>query len=168
MPRKPKAEQKQKVTIAVNGSPVVVTLFPPGGNRTSWYAYWKGLVASKATGAATLEDAVKAVDFMLRHGGKKAELARATLSDEEFKAIQRKHFGNRTGKRPAASLRACLEAISAFSEITGIGPVASATADDCAAFQDKALAMPKNWRSRGRQHQAEHRPQMVASTRCRL
>ena len=52
------------------------------------------------------------------------------------------------GERPAKTLKACLEAISAFRQISGVSPVASATADDCAAFQDRALKTPKNWRAK--------------------
>jgi hypothetical protein len=148
MPRKPKPEQKQKVTIVVNGTPVAVTLTPPTHARKSWFAYWTGLVTSKSTGAATYDDAVKAAEHMLTHVGQKPDLVHALLSDEEFEAIQHRHYGNRTGKRPIKTLQACLEAISAFRQITGISPVASATADDCAAFQYKALATPKNWRSK--------------------
>jgi integrase len=44
------------------------------------------------------------------------------------------------------SLDACLEAIDAFKHISGLRQIALATADDCAAFQRKALTLPKNWR----------------------
>jgi integrase len=39
-----------------------------------------------------------------------------------------------------------LNAIAAFRKITGLTPITLARADDCAAFQRKALTMPKNWR----------------------
>ena len=143
MPRKPKPQQKEKVSIVINGTPVTVTLTPPTRTRKSWYAYWTGLVASKSTGATNRDEAIKAAGYMLRHAGQKPELAHALLSDEEFEAIQRRHYGNRTGKRPIKTLQACLEAISAFRQITGISPLASATVDDCAAFQIKALDTPK-------------------------
>jgi integrase len=39
-----------------------------------------------------------------------------------------------------------LNAIAAFRKITGLAPITLARADDCAAFQRKALTMPKNWR----------------------
>jgi hypothetical protein len=61
-------------------------------------------------------------------------------------------FGSRTDPKEQAraekSLKACLEAIAAFKEITGLMPISRATSDDCAAFQRKALSRPKNWRHR--------------------
>src|SRR5262249_2248939 len=133
MPRKPKQE-KQTVTVVVNSKPVAVTLHPPTGSRSSWYAYWAGLVASKSTGQHNLEDAISAAEEMVRSGGHRATVADAVLTDEEFEAIQRAHFNRKTD--PAAKLRAdkslasCLDAISAFQEITGLKPIATATADD--------------------------------------
>lgn len=148
MPRKPKPAKKEKITIVVNGTPVTVTLTPPTRARKSWFVYWKGLATSKSTGASLFEDAVKAAEHMLTHSGQKPDLAQALLADDDFLAIQKKHFGSRTGERPVKTLKDCLLAISAFRSITGISPIASATADDCAAFQDKALTMPKNWRAK--------------------
>ena len=109
-------------------------------------------MASRSTGQSKLEDAIVVAESMVRNGGKQATLADAVpvLSDAEFEAIQRAHFGRKTD--PAAKLRAdktlddCLEAIAAFRDITGLKPVTLATADDCAAFQRKALTLPKNWR----------------------
>jgi hypothetical protein len=71
MPRKPKQE-KQTITVVVNSKPVAVTLHPPTGIRTSWYAYWAGLVASKSTGQRNLEDAIIAAEEMVKNGGQRA------------------------------------------------------------------------------------------------
>lgn len=142
--------KKRKTTVFVNGSPVMVTLYPPTGERTSWYAYWKGLVASKSTGQLDFAEAVKALDDMLRNGGKKSTLGTALLSDEEFMEIQRRHYAKKTDpvarKRSHKSLRECLDAITAFREISGLAPFTQATPDDCERFQREALAKPKNWR----------------------
>jgi hypothetical protein len=149
MPRKPKVE-KQTITVIVNGKPVAVILHPPIGSRKSWYVYWSGLVSSKSTGQAKLEAAIVVAEEMVKNGGKKASVADSVLSDEEFEQIQRAHFSRK--QDPAAQLRAsktlddCLEAIAAFKEISGLPQVTLATADDCAAFQRKAMTLPKNWR----------------------
>jgi integrase len=109
-------------------------------------------VASKSTGQRNLEDAIVAAEGMLRAGGKKPTAADARLSDEEFEALQRAHFDRK--KDPAARARAqktlhdCLDAIHAFRQITGLNPITVATPDDCAAFQRKALTLPKNWRKK--------------------
>jgi hypothetical protein len=147
MPRKPKIE-KQVITVVMNGKPIQVILHPPTGTRTSWYAYWSGLVASKSTGRTRFEDAVVVAEEMVKGGGKKATLADAILTDEEFEKIQRVHFGRKSDPaakaRAAKSLDDCLEAIAAFREITGLKPISSATVDQCASFQRKALALAKN------------------------
>ena len=74
------------------------------------------------------------------------------LTDEEFEEIQRRHYGSgvtRTrSEEPQGSLTACLEAISAFREITKLKPITRATAADCERFQQRALALPKNWRAK--------------------
>ena len=149
MPRKPKVE-KQTIQVIVNGKPVAVTLHPPTSRRRSWYAYWAGLVASRSTGQTKLEDAIMAAETMVRNGGKVATVADAVLSDEEFEAIQRAHFDRQQDavdqQRSQKTLKACLEAISAFREITRLPRVSGATADDCASFQREALKKPKNWR----------------------
>lgn len=149
MPRKPKPK-KQKATVLVNGTPVTVTFTPPTGRRTSWFAYWKGLVTSKSTGHADYDEALKAVEGMLRNGGKKSTAADAVLSDEEFGEIQKRHYSKKTDaaarKRSEKSLRECLDAISAFREISGVKPLALATPDDCERFQREALSKPRNWR----------------------
>jgi integrase len=151
MPRKPKVE-KQTLAVIVNNMPVTVTLHPPTSTRKSWYAYWNGLVASKSTGCQKLDGAIVAAENMVRSGGKKARVADAVLSDEEFEQIQRIHFGRK--QDPAAqarslkSLTTCLEAMRAFKGITGLQQIILAGADDCAAFQRKAQAMPKNWRQK--------------------
>jgi integrase len=161
MPRKPKVEKKT-VTVVVNGSPVAVTLHPPAGARKSWFAYWNGLVTSKSTGQKDFTEAVKVAENMLRSGGKRAEAGDAVLSDEEFEQIQRAHFGRKQDPvaqaRAQKTLAACLEAIDAFKAISGLSPITRATPDDCAAFQRKALTLPKNWR-----HQYPRSKQQVAS-----
>ena len=149
MPRKPQVE-KQTITVIVNGKPVAVILHPPTSTRKSWYAYWPGLVSSRSTGQSKLEDALLVAEDMVKSGGKRADLRDAVLTDGEFEEIQRAHFGRK--QDPAAQLRAaktlddCLEAVAAFKDITGLEQVTRATADDCAAFQRQALALPKNWR----------------------
>jgi hypothetical protein len=76
----------------------------------------------------------------------------AVLTDEEFEAVQRAHFGRkadpRAKKRAEKSLVSCLEAVRAFKETSGLDAVSRATPDDRAAFQRKALGMPRNWRSK--------------------
>lgn len=149
MPRRQKQE-KATMTVVVNSKPVTVILHPPTGARKCWYAYWSGLVASKSTGQRKLEDAMIAAEDMVKNGGKRADLSDAILSDEEFEQIQRIHFNRK--QDPVARIRAqkslisCLNAIAAFREITGLKPITTATPDDCASFQQKALALPKNWR----------------------
>jgi integrase len=149
MPRKPKQE-KQTMTVVVNGTPVSVVLHPPTGRRTSWYAYWAGLVASKSTGQRKLEDAIVVAESMVKNGGKQATMADALMTDDEFKQIQRVHFARRLDQKAKAraekSLKACLEAIDAFKTISTVKAISRATADDCAAFQRKALTYAKDWR----------------------
>lgn len=151
MPRKPKV-QKKTIAVVIEGKPIAVTLYPPDGTRTSWYAYWNGLVASRSTGQRNLEEATLAVEGMLRAGGKKLTVADVRLTDEEFETLQRAHFDRK--KDPAAQARAqktlhdCLDAIDAFRRISGLNPITLATPDDCAAFQRKALTLPKNWRKK--------------------
>jgi hypothetical protein len=151
MPRKPKLE-KQTITIVVNGTPIAVILHPPTGPRASWYAYWNGLSSSKSTGQRNLSDAIIAAENMIRNGGRQAHLNDTVLMDEEFEQIQLLHYGRK--QDPAARARAekslfsCMNAITAFREILGLKPITRATPDDCAAFQRKALTLPKNWRHR--------------------
>lgn len=97
MPRKPTLN-KQKITIVVEGVPITVTLTPPTGTRTSWYAYWAGLVTSKSTGHSDFGEAVKSVEDMLRHDGKKSRLADTALSDSEFEETQRRHYAKKKGE----------------------------------------------------------------------
>ncbi len=149
MGRKPKAE-KQTITVVVNGTVIPVILHPPKPPRQTWYAYWPGLTASKSTGQMDFAQAALAAENMVRNGGKRGDLTDAVLSDEEFEAIQRAHFTRK--QDPGARIRAekslvlCLEAIAAFKGITGIEPITLANPDDCAAFQRKALRLPKSWR----------------------
>lgn len=149
MPRKPKLEKKT-IAVVVNEAVVSVTLYPPEPPRTSWYAYWPGLVASKSTGQQTFNDAALVAENMVRNGGKKHHLKEAALSDREFEEIQRQHFGRRTGERAKKaaqkSLSNCLDALAAFREITGLCPITIATPDDCANFQRVAMTLPNNWR----------------------
>jgi len=141
-----------QVNIVVNGKTITVILHPPTGARKSWYVYWNGLVASKSTGKRRLEDAIKAVEGMLQNGGERTDGRGAVPTDEEFEAIQRRHFGkkqdDKARERAEKSLTACLEAIRAFREITGLDPIALATPDDCEQFQHDALELPRNWRSK--------------------
>ena len=87
---------------------------------------------------------------MLRNGGDRILPTDLVLTDEDFDELQRRHFDKR--KDPAAQIRAqkslksCLEAISAFREISRISPVARATPDDCERFQFEALKRASNWR----------------------
>ncbi|OAI41509.1 hypothetical protein AYO40_00300 [Planctomycetaceae bacterium SCGC AG-212-D15] len=153
MPRKPK-RQKETIKVVVNGTPITVVLHPPTGRRSSWFAYWNGLVASKSTGQSDLENAIVVAENMVKNGGKQPVLADAVLSDEEFEEIQRRHFNKKTD--PAARARAektledCIDAVAAFREITGLKPITLATPDDCERFQQKALVLPKNWRRKHR------------------
>jgi hypothetical protein len=151
MPRKPKVE-KRTVTVVVDSTPLAVTLHPPTHARKSWYAYWNGLVTSKSTGRARFDEAVVVAEKMLRNSlagqsGSRPVLADLLMSDEEFVAIQMEHYGKRKGAeaqaRSAKSLKSCLEAINAFKVISGLTPITVATPDDCAAFQRRALELPK-------------------------
>jgi integrase len=85
---------------------------------------------------------------MIRQGGNRPTVQEVLLTDEEFEQIQREHYNKKKGpekrSRSEKSLISCLEAIRAFKVITGLQPITVATADDCAAFQEKALKMPKN------------------------
>ncbi|OAI45553.1 hypothetical protein AYO44_12880 [Planctomycetaceae bacterium SCGC AG-212-F19] len=149
MPRKPKIV-KQVIQVIVNGKPIAVTLYPPKKSRRTWYAFWVGLTFAKSTGQTNFEDAVVAAENMVKNGGQKTTVADAVMSDDAFEQIQRIHFGRKQDPKKKAraekSLMACLEAIAAFKAISGMTAIATATPDDCAAFQRKALALPKNWR----------------------
>jgi hypothetical protein len=149
MPRKPRVE-KQTITVLVNNTPVAVTLHPPTDVRTSWYAYWNGLVSSRSTGQTNLQDAIVAADRMVREGGRRATLDNAVLTDDEFEQVQRTHYAKKTDadakRRADKTLEECLDAIAAFKDIMGLSHVASATPDDCARFQREALQRPCRWR----------------------
>lgn len=151
MPRKPKRE-KQTITVVVNGAPVAIILHPPNAARKSWYAYWPGLVASKSTGQTKWEEAIVVAEAMVREGGKRPTPSDGLLTDEEFEAVQRRHFSKKTDPaaqaRAAKTLEDCLNAIVAFREITGLKPITLATPDDCERFQREALNRPRNWRRR--------------------
>src|SRR5581483_4848225 len=133
--RKPK-KQKHVITVRVNDTPITVVLHPPTTARSSWYAYWNGLVTSKSTGKQTLEEAIEAVEHMVKNqGGSRPTLQDANLTDEEFESIQRAYFGRKhdpaAKKRADKTLDDCLEAVEAFKSISGVKPIAAATADDC-------------------------------------
>ena len=151
MGRKAKRE-KQTVTVVVNGTVIPVILHPPTPPRRAWYAYWPGLVTSKSTGQSDFERAALAAENMVRNGGKRPSVAETLLSDEEFVTIQTRHFGRKTDElarqRAQKSLSNCMDAISAFRDITGLSPITVATPDDCARFQRVALTLPNNWRRR--------------------
>jgi hypothetical protein len=110
------------------------------------------LVASKSTGQTDFAQAALAAEDMVRNGGKRRSVVETLLSDEEFEAIQRAHYSRKSDSRARArsekSLESCLEAMAACKEITGVIPITLATPDDCAAFQRKALELPKTWRLR--------------------
>ncbi len=149
MPRKPRAATTEMID--ANGTMFRVTLFPPDRSRNerSWYAYWKGQRTRRATKKATKAEAIEAVRKMLC--GQPPRTSGATLTDEEFIAIQRSYFEKqKTGRdRPEscdASLDAVLEAISAFKTISGLEHVSLASPDDCERFQTAALKLPANWR----------------------
>jgi hypothetical protein len=155
MPRKPKLE-KQTITVVIDGSPFNVILHPPGGNRTSWYAYWNGLVSSKSTGKIGLEDAIVMAETMVREwkdggDGKRALLGDQVMTDKEFDEIQRFHFLVKktdpdSRARAQKTHKVYVEAATAFREITGVVPITRATAADCEKFQRDALNKAKNWR----------------------
>jgi hypothetical protein len=149
MGRKPKVE-KQTITVVVNGTAIAVTLHPPKPPRRAWYAYWAGLTTSKSTGQSDFDQAVTAVEGMLRNGGKQGHVTDIVLSDEEFEAIQRRHFGKKKDPdahaRSQKSLVNCLDAISAFRQIAGVSPITLATPDDCERFQAEAIGKARNWR----------------------
>jgi integrase len=140
----------EKFSVSINGKLVAVSMYPPNPPQRSWYAYWAGLKTRKSTGEKDYGAACAAVEDMLRNGGRKQNIADAVMSDEDFAEIQRIHYRKKQdpAKRARAekSLIVCLDAIEAFREITGLKPITLATPDDCAAFQRKALQLPKSWR----------------------
>ncbi|QDT59502.1 hypothetical protein SV7mr_20090 [Stieleria bergensis] len=143
MPRK-RMKEKKKIVLYVDGIAYAVTMFPPKGREKSWHAYWKGLPTRKSTKERAYDAAVKAVERMLSNGGQLPDSKSASMSDDEFVEIQRRHY-KRIGAT-AGTVDACLEAITAFQTISGVSPISLATADDCARFQDEAVRLPKIWR----------------------
>jgi integrase len=156
MPRKPKPPEAQSVNVLIDGVAVPVRLHPPTERRASWYAYWPGLVASRTTGHADLEQATATAESMVRNwkAGGPAHCPTPegmVLSDDEFQAIQRAHYGKKQDEdraRADKSLTSCLEAVRAFQTVSGLNPISVATPDDCAAFQRKSLSLPRNWRQK--------------------
>ena len=104
----------------------------------------------KSTGHRRYEEAVAWRKICFAMAAIEIQPTDLVLSDTEFEEIQRRHFGKKKDAcRPSSaqkSLKSCLEAISAFREITGISPIALATPDDCERFQFDALKRAKNWR----------------------
>lgn len=149
MARKPKQE-KVKIHVMVNGTPISVTLTPPSGKRKTWYMYRTGLKFSQSTGQSNLTEAIRAATAILNNDGKKPTLADAVMTDFEFEQIQRTYFDSKTtidNKRAVKkSLKSALESIAAFKQISGLSNIAAATPDDCAKFQNKAIQLHKNWR----------------------
>jgi hypothetical protein len=149
--------EKKETAVVLDGRPIEVILHPPSGARRSWYVYWNGLVPSKSTGHTDYHQAVVAAEHMLKEwkAGGTGERPRPTdsvLTDEEFEKVQRTHFatsgqkGPRAAKRAKKSLKECIAAMRAFQSLSGLSAIAAATPDDCAAFQRKAVLLPKNWR----------------------
>ena len=151
MPRKPQPK-KRAIAVSVNGNVIDVTLHPPTKSKKTWYAYWTGLPFSRSTGQAGFDDAVKAVESMLRNQGKRHKPSDSVLTDKEFIRIQEVHYGKAQGEkereRAKKSLNECLAAITAFQQLGGVQPISLATVDDCERFQTTALKQPKNWRMR--------------------
>ncbi len=149
MPRKPKPTNR-RISVMVNDAPIEVTLYSPRGRKRTWYALWNGVPAARSTGQVDFDEAVTAVQAMLRNGGKRVSVAEASLSDEEFIEIQRTHYAKKQApesrRRSQKSLVATLDAISVFQEISKLSPITIATPDDCERFQREALAKPRNWR----------------------
>lgn len=96
-----------------------------------------------------------AAEEMLRRwlkgdSGHRVAPADARLSDDELIAIQKAHYNRHQSEdrrtRAGASLAGTLDAIAAFSEITGLNQISSASVDDCARFQRICLMLPKLWR----------------------
>ena len=76
MGRKKKKAERQTITVVVNGKSIPVTMHPPVPPRTSWYAFWHGLMTSRSTGQSSYEEAVRVAEEMVGNGGEK----RATLA----------------------------------------------------------------------------------------
>jgi integrase len=156
MPRRRQPLAKHTVQIVIGGTPITVILHPPQGPRRSWYAYWSGLTTSRSTGQAKLDEAIVAVENMVRTwltGGeaKRAQASDLLLTDEEFDEIQHVHyFGKKSNHearmRAAKTFNVFVEAATAFRAITGLTPITRATSADCERFQREALGKPKNWR----------------------
>jgi hypothetical protein len=155
MPRKPR-QRKEKIAVIIDGMPITVVLHPPGGSRTSWYAYWNGLVTSKSTGKSTRDEAAVTAENMVREwkaggDGKRPLLGDTLMTDAEFDEIQKFHFLTRkqdpeARRRSEKTHKVYLEAAAAFRAITGLVPITKVTPADCQKFQRDVLNKPKNWR----------------------
>jgi len=124
-------------------------MFPPVGTAA------RGMPSGRpetrrSTGQNEYEKAVVAVNDMLNHKGQRRQWKDAISVDGEFEEIQRRILRRRLSRvrsgRAEKSLKATLEAISAFRDITGIVPVTLATAADCERFQNEAMRRKRFWR----------------------
>lgn len=146
------AKKVKKVTIFVtlNGKPVGVTLRPPRGKFKAWYAYWPGCDNPRSTKEVERDAAAKAAEAMIQGTGRLPTVGEAVMTDEEFLAVQRRHYERRPDpgerRRSAKTLVELLDAYDAFKRITGLARVALASPDDCSRFQTDALAKPVDWR----------------------
>ena len=132
MPRKRKKDRK-KISVIVDGVTHNVTLFPPHGREKSWYAYWSGLPTRKSTKQRDYDEAVKAIEIMLRNGGELRPKPATPITDEEFIEIQKSHYRRINAKQ--GTIDACLEAVTAFRDVVCVSPISLATPDDCARFK---------------------------------
>jgi integrase len=131
---------------------------PPSGARKTWYAYWNGIITSRATGHKDFDSAAATAEQMLRDwsagdSGERPKTSDLLLTDDEFIAIQKAHYdakgcrSTKAAERAGKSLVECLGAVRAFQDISGLRAVAAATKQDCAAFQLKAKGLPRGWRA---------------------
>jgi integrase len=152
MPRKPAPPTKFAITVVVDGKPIKVTLYPPtgtgAGQRASWFVYWTGLTASKSTGQADREEAIKLAESMAKNHGRRPVLSDTVLTDEEFHEIQKRHFAKKKNQKAAKqTLYSCQSAIDAFKYVSGLPHITLATAAECEAFMWNAQKLPKNWKA---------------------
>lgn len=146
-----KAKKKTEIThVEVNGVQVKIRLHPPTYDRSSWFVYWKG-GSLRSTGQSDFDEAVKAARKMLLNQGKRkdtvVDAAEALLSNEQFEAIQRDHYGRKKDQDAARkTLESTLDSIGAFKAISGLTHIVAATPADCERFMMEALKKPRHWR----------------------
>ena len=135
MGRKRKLD-KQTITVVVNGTAIPVILHPPVPPRSSWYAYWPGLGREPFHRPERLRGGRPRCAGHAWEWGETGNAGRCC--PHPTKNLRRFNGGTTVRKRtPDAQLRAqkslkgCLDAISAFRQVTGITPIALATPDDC-------------------------------------